>query len=272
LGSDARLVDPVWVRETTGISITNGLDLLYEDAPAGHINPRRLVAAQTQLTRLSGSSVIDEAAISVARRPDSGFDIEGPFGRVAARRILVATGAFGSQLFGWQLALMRLARTTVMARLDDPGSIPSLIVDLPPDDRVSEIYWVRPVQHPDGSVRIKIGGDLKQPQVLDVDELIPWFHGDGDPVAIECLTRNLVSLLPDAPLGDIATAPCVITGTTTGDPYIGWVDDDIAVAIGGNGSSAKSRDELGRLGASLFSESGWDSGLDPAQFTPILTD
>ena len=37
------------------------------------------------------------------------------------------------------------------------------------------------------------------------------------------------------------------------------VDDGIGVAIAGNGSAAKSSDELGRLGASLFGEAGWDS-------------
>ena len=79
---------------------------------------------------------------------------------------------------------------------------------------------------------------------------------------------NLRALLPDAPLGDVTTQPCVITGTPTGMPYIGMVDDGIGVAIAGNGSAAKSSDELGRLGASLFGEAGWDSGLDPSLFTP----
>ena len=51
-------------------------------------------------------------------------------------------------------------------------------------------------------------------------------------------------------------------------PYIGMVDDGIGVAVAGNGSAAKSSDELGRLGASLFGEVGWDSGLDPSLFTP----
>ena len=55
-------------------------------------------------------------------------------------------------------------------------------------------------------------------------------------------------------------------------PYIGMVDDGIGVAIAGNGSAAKSSDELGRLGASLFGEAGWDSGLDPSLFTPQFAD
>lgn len=268
-GSDARRVSPEWVRETTGISITNGLGLVTEGAPAGHINPRRLVAAQTELARIGGATVIDAAVATVERR-DGGFELGGAYGSVLADRILVATGAFGSELFDWQLDVERRARSIVMARLADDGRIPCLILDRPPDDRVNEIYWVPPVEYPDGSVRIKIGGDRKETILLGADELTDWFHGDGDPVEVESLTNNLVSLLPDAPLGDIVTAPCVITGPRTGVPYIGWADDGIGVAIAGNGSAAKSSDELGRLGASLFSDAGWDSPLDPAQFAPQL--
>ena len=273
-GSDARLVDAAWVRHETGISIENGLGIVYEGAPAGHINPRRLVAAQTALTAAAGGVVID-AAVTAVTRTTHGFELVGPFGSIVASRILVATGAFGSELFDWSLDVERRARTIVMARLDPADHpparrIPSLILDQPPDDRVHEIYWVPPVEYPDGSMRIKIGGNLKQTILLEPSDLTEWFHGDGDPVEIDCLTNNLRSLLPDTPLGAIDTAPCVITGTPTGMPYIGMVDDGVAVAIAGNGSAAKSSDELGRLGASLFGESGWDSGLDPAVFTPQL--
>ena len=54
-------------------------------------------------------------------------------------------------------------------------------------------------------------------------------------------------------------------------PYIGMVDDGIGVAIVGNGSAAKSSDELGRLGASLFDEAA-GPGLDPSLFTPQFAD
>ncbi len=266
-GSDAHLVDPDWVRSETGVAIESGLDIAFEGAPAGHINPRRLVAAQTRLTELAGGTVIDDAVRAVERR-NGGFELSGAFGSITADRILVSTGGFGSELFDWKLDVERRARTIVMARLADDGRIPSLILDQPPDDRVQEVYWVPPVEYPDGSVRIKIGGNMKDTIFLEPDELVDWFHGDGDPAEIDCLGNNLCALLPDAPLGDVTTQPCVITGTPTGMPYIGMVDDGIGVAIAGNGSAAKSSDELGRLGASLFGEAGWDSGLDPSLFTP----
>jgi len=269
-GSDARIVERDWVREHTGIAISNGHPLLYEGAPAGYINPRRLVAAQTELARQANAFVVEAAVNRIERNSSGLFRLETSNGAVVARQLLVATGAFGSPLFEWKLKVERRARTTVMARLDDDQRIPSLLLDSPPDDRINEAYWVPPVRYPDGSVRIKIGGDLKATVLLDDADLVPWFRSDGDPVEIECLTNNLYALLPDAPLGDVVTAPCVITGTPSEMPYIGWVDDGVAVALGGNGSAAKSSDELGRIAASLFGESGWDSILSPGLFTPQL--
>jgi len=61
-----------------------------------------------------------------------------------------------------------------------------------------------------------------------------------------------------------------VTETATEHPYLGFVDDGVAVAIGGNGSAAKSSDELGRLAASLFADDGWTDNLDLELFAPQL--
>ena len=269
MGERRPTVDADWLRDTTGIAIDNGLGIVFEGAPAGHIDPRRLVAAQTKLAALAGASIGD-AAVRTVRRTDGGFELLGSFGAIRADRVLVASGAFGSELFEWRLDVERRARTIVMVRLDGHHELPSLICDQPPDRRVHEIYWVPPIEYPDGVRRIKIGGNLVGTVLLEPDQLVDWFRSDGDPAEIESLTANLHALLPDAALGEPVTAPCVITGTATGLPFIGWVDDGVAVAIAGNGSAAKSSDELGRLGASLFGQAGWDSAIDPALFTPIL--
>ena len=266
-GSEARLVEPDWLRSTTGIAITNGLPIMYEPAPAGHINPLHLVAAQTVLTELAGGLVLREAVTSV-RGAGSGFEIGGHWGTLTAARVLVATGAFGAELFGFRLDVERRPRTILRAELADDGRIPSIIAMDPPDQRVHEIYWVPPVSYPDGSVCIKIGGDLREFVPLEPEELTDWFHSDGNPTEIESLENNLRLLLPDCSFGAINTAPCVITGTSSGHPYIGWADDHLAVAIAGNGSAAKSSDELGRIAAGLFSEAGWDSAIDASVFTP----
>ncbi len=246
------------------------MPLIYEPAPAGHINPLALVAAQTVLTEGAGGSVVREAVESV-RRTETGFEVGGAWGTLTASRILLATGAFGAELFEFELDVERRPRTILRAQLANDGRIPSLIAMDPPDDRVHEIYWVSPMRYPDGSVCIKIGGNLKSFTPMAPSDLTDWFHTDGDPVEIDSLEQNLRTMLPDASLGAINTAPCVITGTPSGHPYVGWVDDGVAVALAGNGSAAKSSDELGRIAATLFGEAGWDSGIDPSVFAPQLT-
>ena len=266
-GSDIRAVDPQWVLEHTGIHTPAGVPVAYEGPPAGRMNPRRLVAAQTALAGAAGASIVEETVTSVDRRAH-GFDVGGAWGTVTAQRVLLATGAFGSDLLDRHLLIERRPRTTLMAEMADPGNIPSLLSDHPADDRVEEIYWVPPVRYPDGAMRIKIGGNLRSGVEMTPDELVEWFHGDGSDLEVEVLENNLRALLPDTDFLGFDRAPCVITATPTGYPYIGWADEGIAVAIAGNGSAAKSSDELGRLAATLFTEPGWDTSLDAADFEP----
>ncbi|MEM7284803.1 MAG: FAD-binding oxidoreductase [Actinomycetota bacterium] len=269
-GSDARLVDPDHVRETTGIAVPEHQPVMIEGAPAGWINPRRMVAAQTALVEQAGGTVIREAAAGLARVGD-GVVADGPFGEVRADRAIVATGAFGAGLFDRRLDVDRRPRTVVMAECAPDDRIPSLILQGPPDDRLEEIYWVPPVPYPDGRIRLKIGGNLRSFEPLDDQDLVDWFRSDGNDTECEALERSLRALLPDVRFGHIARSPCVVTGTPTGLPFIGWVDDRIAAAIGGNGSAAKSGDELGRLAASVVTDS-WDSELDPDLFRPRFVD
>ena len=272
-GSDARRVDVDWVRATTGIAVTNGLPAMYEGAPAGYINPRRMVAAQTEICATLGATVINHAVESLDQVP-TGFRATGPWGSQSASRVLLATGAFGSNLWPGELAVERRPRTIVMAELEGAGdapSIPSLILDAPPDERLHEIYWVPPVRFPDGVRRLKIGGNLKDVELIDVDGLTDWFHGEGSGIEAEALTESLRALLPDSVVVRPISAPCVITSTGSGHPYIGWVDDNIAVAIGGNGAAAKSSDELGRLASTLFADDGWTDSISADAFTPRLS-
>ncbi len=266
-GSDARMVDPDWVRATTGIALPADTPVYAEGPPAGWVNPRRMVAAQTRLVELAGGHVIRDAATSVRASPD-GVEVDGPFGSVHASTVLIATGAFGAELIGQTLDVDRRAHTVLMAEVDDDQRIPSLIVDGPADDRLELIYWVPPVPYPDGRIRLKIGGERERYATLEPGELVSWFHTNGDDIEVEALENSLRALLPDATFGDLARSPCVTTATPSGHPYIGWLDDRVALAIGGNGAAAKSGDELGRIAASLFDDEGWDCPFDRAMFTP----
>ena len=268
-GGDAQLVERGWLYDEFGIALDNGHPALFEPAPAGHINPRRLVRAQTELCERAGVEVRRDAVERLAR-VRGGFELTGRDGTVRAHRVLVATGAFGAELLERPLMLQRFGRTTVTAELEASADLPSLILNDPPDDRLASIYWVPPVRYADGRVALKIGGDLVDCERMAPEHLGDWFRGDGDPVEVEALRACVEALLPDSTVSSWAHKPCVVTNTVSGHPYVGWVESGVAVAIGGNGSAAKSSDEIGRLAASLFCEDGWTDSIPPIEFAPMF--
>ena len=269
-GGNARLVDRQWVLDQTGISLNNGHPVLYEGAPAGYINPRRLVEAQTKLAEAAGAMIVNAAASSLTNT-NRGHKVLGNWGSVTAQRVLVTTGAFGSELLKYSLDLRRMPRTTVTAEMPYDEKLPSLICVDPPDERLDEIYWVPPVRYRDGRISLKIGGSLRNSSSVPQSALTEWFHGDGDSIETEALQNSLIALLPDAQVDNWVQKPCVVTNTATGHPYIGWVEEGVAVALGGCGSAAKSSDELGRLASTLFTPAGWDDSLPATTFEPIFS-
>jgi len=66
----------------------------WDAPPAGIIAPRRLIAAQIELARLSGAEVIKGVAVRVERR-NSTFTICSSTGhKYASGKVLVATGSY----------------------------------------------------------------------------------------------------------------------------------------------------------------------------------
>ena len=269
-GGSARSVDADWVVAETGISLTNGHPVLYEGAPAGYINPRRLVEAQTKLVEQAQGSVIRESASTLTGHSD-GYKVDGDCGSLTAQRVLITTGAFGSELLNRSLDLRRMPRTTVTAEMSIDDNLPSLICVDPPDDRLEEIYWVPPVRYPDGRIALKIGGNLRDSEPVAQEALTRWFQSDGDPTEVEALKNSLLGLLPGVEITSWAQKPCVVTNTPTDHPYVGWVESGVAVAIGGCGAAAKSSDELGRLAAELFNSENWNDSLPSSTFEPIFS-
>ena len=273
-GGNARMVTPEWLYALTGIQTppTPNMQVAYEGAPAGVVNPRRLAAAQLRLAELAGATIVRAAADRV-RTTAAGHAVGGLFGEVEASRVLLATGAYGAELVGVSLAARRLLRTTLRIDLGPAPEMPSLILDPVEHPHIGDLYWNPPVRYPDGRTLFKVGCEIDNAPVAEtVDDLTAWFATDGDPVEADALLTTSRALLPGADFRSWETVPCVITRTESRYPYLGWVDDNIAVAVGGNGSSAKSCDELGRLASTLFSDAGWDDQvLSAAQFAPITT-
>jgi len=269
-GGDARLVDRAWLRETTGIAVREDHPgaTFYEGAPAGVIDPRQLVAAQTLLAARAGTLVIESPATAI-RSQHRGLTIECG-STITADYVILATGAYGASLVGLDLALERRLRTIVLAELGPGREIPTYIDDAPEHSGLHEIYWVPPVRFPDGRTMLKIGGNSLPMITAESDaDIATWFNGGGSEAETIALQTSVRSLLPDASIASWDHKPCVVTNTETELPFIGFVDERVIVALGASGSGAKSSDELGRLAATLTTPAGWQDGtLDLEVFRP----
>ena len=269
-GGKARQVDPTWLRETTGIAISDNHPgaTFYEEAPAGVINPRQMVAAQILLAVRAGAQTIESPAIAVRSRRD-GLTIECS-SAVTADQVILATGAYGGSLVGVDLAIQRRLRTIVLAELGPGREIPCFIDDAPEHPDLDGIYWVPPVLFPNGRTMLKIGGNSLPLITAESDaDIAAWFQGGGSEAETIALKETVRPLLPDASITSWDHKPCVVTNTEAELPFIGFVDDRVIVAVGASGAGAKSSDELGRLAATLASSIGWnDPTLDSELFRP----
>ncbi len=244
----------------------------FESQRAGHISPRRLVAAQTVAAERHGARIVREPVHSVTP-VDEGVEITTSSGQIVrAERALVATGGFANihAVLPRPLSIVVKGRTIVLAEvagalLGRLRTMPSLIVD--GTAPLVDPYILPPIQYPDGRWYIKLGtGELGR-QLTTLDELGDWFRSPGADVDRELLTRTLGSLIPEIEGAPVHTDTCVVTATASGYPYVDEVvEGRVYVAVGGNGKAAKSSDEIGRLAAELVRVGGWHDDLPAHAF------
>ncbi|WP_419554530.1 NAD(P)/FAD-dependent oxidoreductase [Candidatus Poriferisodalis sp.] len=276
LDVDAHEISVAEVAERFGIDMSSADTIILEAAPAGHINPRRMIVAQSQLTAAAGGLVV-EAPVSAAVPTPDGVQLTVGNDTMLADKVLLCTGAWAAELVGVDLPLERSLRTILMAELDEGPTLPSLISRTDPAtceaDPRHDVYWVPPVRFPDGRVMLKIGGyDPAATIAEDVATVGDWFRSGGSQAEADDLESRLREFLPDRTIRSREIKPCVVTNTPHDLPWIDWVDDRVAVAVGGCGSAAKSADEIGRLAGTLFSDEGWsDPVLKLASFRPSDT-
>ena len=222
----------------------------HERAPAGHISPRRLVAAQTRAAERHGATVLDSVVERVEEVPE-GLAILTANQRITVDRALVAAGGMTDHILPAPLGLKVLARTVVLFEVSPETAqrlayMPSLVFQW--DDR-SEPYLLPPIRYPDGRFYIKLGGDPRDVPLTSAEATGDWFRSSGDPEASAYLHEMFAALMPDVEVLSSHSVPCMTTYTPSGLPVIARLTDRLSVAAAGNGAAAKSSDELGRLGA-----------------------
>ncbi len=218
--------------------------LMHQSTDAGHVSPRRLVAAQSKAAVAHGATFIEEAAVSV-----SGNKVTLANETISFERVLVACGGFSNFVLDRPLKLMPYARTITLFELDETeaqrlAEMPSLIYRGPNEDGP---YVLPPIRYPDGKVYLKIGGEPVDKLLTSQDDMAEWFRGTGDPQVGIMHMQTIAELMPELRFHATHWDSCVVTHTETGLPYIGEIGDGLVVAAGGCGGAAKSCDEIGRI-------------------------
>lgn len=249
---------------------------LWERGEAGYINPRSLVKAQLIAAIQNGAELVQETVVGLKKEDGSFVITTDRSSSFRANKVLIAGGGYTNHLLERPLDLRPKAVTVLLGEVNEAeqarlAGMPTLIYRLPQDDYLYSIYALPPIAYPDGKTYIKIGGMAWEcPLIHHPEQFVAWFHGDGNPTEVEALHRSMLSLIPDLRVEAWRTTPCVLTYTASGFPYADQVDDNLFVVTGGNGSAAKSSDEIGRVGALLAANGSWVYDLDATHFKAHL--
>ena len=231
---------------------------IFEATGAGHIDPRRLVQAQTACAVKGGVTLVEADVVGITDRGRHAEVATADGAAFRGGRVLLAAGGFsiGDNLLPDPLDLVVKARVVVLAEIGEAAaeawrSMPSLIIET--DTREDSIYLLPPIRYPDGKLYVKIGGDPTDILLEREVDIREWFRGGDNRPATEHLETVLRRMIPDLDPIAIRNARCVTSFTRHGLPYIGFSRSPaIGVLTGGSGKAAKSSDEIGRLGASLL--------------------
>lgn len=245
---------------------------VHEAEGAGYISPRRLVKAQSALAAKAGAKVLKETVSSI--REEGGLavvtTVEG--NRYTAEKALMATGGFSisNRLLEAPVDLKVRGRTIALFEISEAdarafAAMPSLIRK--GHVETESIYLLPPIRYPDGKFYIKIGGDPDDLELTTGEELKDWFRSDGRPAVKEHLTRIIHQLVPDLRPLSVSSHSCVTSFSPTDYPMIAYTSSQhIAIMTGCSGTSAKSSDEIGRLGAELLLEGRIKDGVYATDF------
>ncbi len=235
----------------------------FEPGPAGHIRPKRLIAAQRTVAETAGAVFVDDTVVGVEHRGDHELVTTRSGRAIEARKVLVAAGAFTNVhgLLERPVPLELKTEAVILGEVaPDEGerlaTVPTVKylndIDRPPSAGLEAIYMIGPLRYPDGRYYIKMGANT----VLDeypttLEELQAWFHTDPDAEYLPLFQPALEALWPEVEFRSFTTRPCIITYTADRTPLIEQVGAGVYVATAGNGGGAKGSDAWGERAAEV---------------------
>jgi sarcosine oxidase len=257
LGVETASLDEVGLkRQFPYFAFPSGSTGIFEAKGAGHISPRKLVRAQSLLAEKAGAAVIRDHVISI--REEGGAAVVTMAGGEVyrAEKVLLAAGGFSisQNLLPQSVDMTVYGRTVTLFEVAEEDAhrfagMPSLILDAPGID----IYLLPPIRYPDGRLYLKIGGDPDNLVLNNDRDMRAWFRTDGREIAREHFEGIVARIVPELEARSISSASCVVSYTKSRYPMIGYTaSPHVAVLTGCSGTSAKSSDEIGRLGAELL--------------------
>ncbi|MEM9716547.1 MAG: FAD-dependent oxidoreductase [Pseudomonadota bacterium] len=243
------LGDAKLAQETPMFRFASGTTGFFEASGAGHISPRRLVAAQRKLAEAAGAKLIAEEVLKL--NASTGGTLETASGSMAFDMILLTTGGFAQHLSPVDIPLTTYARTIAFFEVDPAEaarlqSQPSLIYRFP-DGR--DPYLLPPITYPDGKTYLKIGGDPVDIILESQADINDWFRSGGNPEVAEFLTDTILDIMPDLNIQAVTYGSCVTSFTPDDRPLNISPSKHLTIVAGACGKGAKCSDELGRRAA-----------------------
>lgn len=237
----------------------------------GVINPRRLVKAQLCAAQANGGTVISDEVVALNRRRGD-IEVVLKNGKaISANQVLIATGAFtnAAKLIKRRLAMYLYGVTAVLVEVrgESRPNIPTVTCRFGSEPRSPVCFAMPPLQYPDGRWYIKAAtaSSVDCPIAQDSD-IAPWFRGQGVAEDPKLVVGMLRKLLPRFEPGNAHALPCMVSYTSTGNPYIERIDDRVGVAVGGNAWGVMTSDEIGRMAAQMIRDVPWSGALSAELF------
>ncbi len=259
-------------------SFPNAAQGMYEPAPAGYINPIRLIQAQLNVFEKNGGAVFRDTVSGLTLDSSGGTVTTHEGNTHHAQQIILAAGAFSnfSHLLNRRLGLIIKSETVILARVSPKeaarlAKLPSLLYEIDTPE-MEGIYSIQPIQYPDGNFYLKMGCNLPEDIFFegDLNEVQHWFRNGDSDRHIGKMLKALQTIMPDLKVESCTSKRCLLPRTKKHEnPYIGKVHDHLYVTTG-NGSSAMCSDGVGKLMANLVVEGYLPKGFDDKEYEVVL--